>query len=116
MDRRRLAVLGGLVVAAALALRRRRRRDAVDVAIAESEAPGSTAADEEPTLDDEGPTVELESIEGIGSAYAERLREAGVADGTDLATADVDALAEETGIGERRIRGWIERVGERDAS
>ena len=116
MDRKKLAVLGGLLVFAALALRRRRRRDAVDVEIGEPDALESVTDDEGPAVDEEQPGVELESIEGIGSAYADRLREAGVADGADLATADVEALAEETGIGEARIRTWVERVDEPDVS
>lgn len=109
MIRRKLVVLGGLLVIAALALRRRKRRDAVDIEIDEPEARSEATADE-------GSTVELEAVEGIGPAYAERLREAGVANGADLATADVDDLAEETGIGERRIRGWVERISDEVAS
>lgn len=65
-------------------------------------------------IDGEATSVELESIEGIGPSYAERLQEAGVEDATDLAVADAGTLAAETGIGERRIRGWIESVAERE--
>ena len=35
-------------------------------------------------------------------------------DATDLAAADAETLAAETGIGERRIQGWIESVAERE--
>ena len=116
MDRRKLAVLGGFFVVAALAIRRRRRRGAVEITIDEPRT-GERSTEDEGASDepgDETPRVELESVEGIGSAYAERLREAGVEDAADLAAADPGTLATETGIGERRIRGWIERIGERD--
>ncbi|WP_128477719.1 helix-hairpin-helix domain-containing protein [Halorussus pelagicus] len=52
----------------------------------------------------------LEEIKGIGSAYAERLRDAGVTDVTELAKADAEQLADETGLSDKRISTWIERA------
>ncbi|PSP84345.1 hypothetical protein BRC83_05595 [Halobacteriales archaeon QS_1_68_17] len=53
-----------------------------------------------------------ETITGIGPAYSERLAGAGVETVGDLAAADADALAEETGISEKRIAGWIDSARE----
>lgn len=108
MNRKRLLVLVGLGIVAAVALGRWMRREAVEVEIDEPRPPDR--AD-----DDRSSVVDLESIEGIGPAYAERLREAGVADGADLAAADAETLAAETGIAEGRIRNWIERTVDREA-
>lgn len=54
----------------------------------------------------------LQTIDGIGSAYAERLREAGIETVGDLRGGDATALAEETGLSEKRIERWIDRAGE----
>jgi predicted flap endonuclease-1-like 5' DNA nuclease len=56
------------------------------------------------------PTTE---IKGIGSSYADRLAEAGVETVADLAGADPDALADETGISEKRLGRWVERAANR---
>lgn len=109
MNRKRLLALVGLGLVVALALARRTRREAVEVDIDEPRSRGR--AD-----DDRSSAVDLESIEGIGPAYAGRLREAGVADGADLAAADPETLAAETGIAEGRIRNWIERSADREAA
>jgi polyhydroxyalkanoate synthase len=55
---------------------------------------------------------DLQEIRGVGPAYAERLREAGIESVTDLVEADVASLAEETDIPERRLEGWIEQADE----
>lgn len=54
----------------------------------------------------------VEEIEGIGPAYAERLREADVETVGDLRGADVTGLADETGLSEKRIDRWIDRASE----
>jgi predicted flap endonuclease-1-like 5' DNA nuclease len=54
--------------------------------------------------------ADLEDIKGIGPAYAERLREAGVEGVGGLADADVAAVAAESGIAESRIRKWVDRA------
>jgi len=68
-------------------------------------------ADEE--ADEQAPVGEgepLDDIKGIGSAYAERLNDAGVADVAELARADAEQLAAETGVSEKRIATWIDRA------
>lgn len=93
----------------------------------------STAADEAtepaeaagPTEDDAAPEAEkagdaetasgepVDSIKGIGPAYADRLAAAGVETVSDLAVADADELAEQTDISATRIQGWIDRASVR---
>lgn len=70
-------------------------------------ATNSSAADAHPIPDADEP---VDTISGIGPAYAERLGEAGVDTVGDLAAADPAALAAETGLGEGRVTGWIERA------
>ena len=106
MDRRKLIVVAGVLVLVLLALGRRSRRDEVEIEI---EGP----ADPEASASPEGGTVDLESLEGIGPAYADRLREAGVDDLSDLVTVDPAELARESGIAAGRIRTWIDRASER---
>jgi predicted flap endonuclease-1-like 5' DNA nuclease len=57
-----------------------------------------------PTEPEEGEPVD--SISGIGPAYAKRLNEAGADSVAELVAADAAELADETGISEKRIRGW----------
>lgn len=54
----------------------------------------------------------LEAIDGIGSAYAERLTAAGVSTVADLADADAGTLADATGISVSRIDRWIDHASE----
>lgn len=58
----------------------------------------------------EGSVDPVETITGIGPAYAGRLEDAGVETVDDLAAADAGALAAETDLSETRIRGWIEQA------
>lgn len=72
--------------------------------------PGGTDSSPEaaqPASDADEP---VDTISGIGPAYAERLGEAGVETVGDLAAADAAELAEATGLGEGRVEGWIERA------
>ena len=103
MNRRNLAAVVGLLVVAVVLLRRRSRRERVRIEIEEPDAIDRSAA---VAVGDD----ELESIDGIGPAYAERLREAGVADLDDLVAVDAEDLARESGIAAGRIRTWIERA------
>lgn len=59
---------------------------------------------------DEAPTVQ--EVKGIGPAYGERLVDAGVVTVADLADADPEELAEQTGVSKSRIREWIDRARE----
>ena len=56
---------------------------------------------------DETAGVELESLDGVGPAYAERLRDAGVQSVADLAASDVVSLADEAAVPVSRLESWI---------
>lgn len=75
--------------------------------------PGSEA---EAAPDDEAEPVD--SIKGIGPAYARRLEAAGVHSVADLAAADPDDVAAATDLGTGRVGNWIDRArartGKRD--
>lgn len=56
-------------------------------------------------------TVELETIDGIGPSYAEKLRAAGIEDTTDLASCSPEEIAGMINAGlvnEDKARNWIE--------
>ena len=52
----------------------------------------------------------LMRLPGVGSTYARRLRDAGYASVAELAGADPDALADETGATPNRTTEWVERA------
>lgn len=52
----------------------------------------------------------VDSIKGIGSAYAQRLADAGVDSVSELARADPEELASATDLGTGRVGKWIERA------
>ncbi|WP_136689089.1 helix-hairpin-helix domain-containing protein [Halorhabdus amylolytica] len=79
--------------------------DETDAETEEGEESEGTAATSE-----EAPDVQ--SIDGIGPAYAERLGEAGIETVADLRAADAPTIAEESGIAESRVSTWIERAGQ----
>ncbi|MFB6227078.1 MAG: class III poly(R)-hydroxyalkanoic acid synthase subunit PhaC [Halobacteriales archaeon] len=54
--------------------------------------------------------TDLKAIQGVGPAYADRLREAGIEVAEELAEADTTALSEETGVAEDRVAEWIDRA------
>jgi outer membrane murein-binding lipoprotein Lpp len=54
----------------------------------------------------------VEDVSGIGSAYAERLRDAGVETVGQLAVADPAVLAEETEVPPARVDKWVSRARE----
>lgn len=56
------------------------------------------------------PDAPVQTISGIGPAYAERLAEAGIESVEDLAAADPAELGAETGLGEGRVADWITRA------
>jgi predicted flap endonuclease-1-like 5' DNA nuclease len=79
------------------------------------EEPAETEADAEAEAEPEEPEPEapegtLEDVKGIGPAYAERLRNAGVDSIADLADADAEDLAAETDLSATRIENWIEQA------
>lgn len=67
-----------------------------------------------PENDDEDVTDDrpVDSLSGIGSAYAERLADAGIETAGDLVNADPLTVAEESGISEKRIERWMETARE----
>jgi predicted flap endonuclease-1-like 5' DNA nuclease len=73
--------------------------DEVD-ADATSAPPGSDAAEERVTTD-------LEAVDGIGPTYADRLRDAGVADVTTLLDRDIEDVAEVTRASTNRVENWF---------
>ena len=85
-------------------------RDENDAETAAESAPNATAETDEGTDASAAAADPVQSVSGIGPAYAERLAEAGIDTTGDLASADAAALAEETGISEKRIDEWIDRV------
>lgn len=72
---------------------------------------GVEGTDAESDVDD--PVSEpVDTVNGIGPAYAERLGEAGVGTVGELLDADAEALGERTSISEKRITRWQDRAGE----
>ncbi|MFC7007225.1 DUF4332 domain-containing protein [Halalkalicoccus salilacus] len=45
---------------------------------------------------------------GIGSSYAERLRDAGISSAEELATADAEELADGIDVSTAQMEKWIE--------
>lgn len=82
----------------------------------EGEAATGTAGDEEDAVEPADDAVDesddLEELKGVGPAYAQRLRDAGIRSVADLAEADADELAEETDLSPNRIGNWIEQAAE----
>ncbi|MFO7925104.1 MAG: alpha/beta fold hydrolase [Halobacteriota archaeon] len=73
------------------------------------ERPTVDGTDDQST-DEPGTGDGLEEIDGIGPAYAERLRRAGTETVADLAEAEPDALADAAGVPANRLEGWIEQA------
>ena len=70
-----------------------------------AEAAGPTGAEPGDTAEND-----VNVLKGIGPSYAEQLGSAGVETVADLASADVDALADETDIAASRLERWSERA------
>jgi len=70
------------------------------------------SADEDDNVDadDANGTESVDTIRGIGPAYADRLGDAGVETVAELLEADAAALAERTDLSEKRITGWQEQA------
>lgn len=71
---------------------------------------GTGTSDDADTAEDPRAGVALEEVKGIGPAYADRLRDAGVEDVAALAAADAADLADRTDLGEGRVQKWIDRA------
>lgn len=71
----------------------------------------STEAAETESPDEGGEADEpVQTIKGIGSAYAERLGTAGIETVGELADADPAAVASEADVPQARLEDWIERA------
>ena len=57
---------------------------------------------------DIGPSLSVETVQGIGPAYAARLEKAGITNTSILASRSADAVAEAAGVSVARARQWIE--------
>ena len=55
----------------------------------------------------------VDSINGIGPTYAERLEAAGIGTVGDLAAADTETVAEAAEAAESRVTGWVEQAQDR---
>ncbi len=74
------------------------------------DGPEADAAGSPRYADADGATEPVESIKGIGPAYAARLDRFDVETVGDLAAADPAGLADGSDISEKRIARWIERA------
>jgi polyhydroxyalkanoate synthase len=69
------------------------------------------AEGEEPSDDtDESDGEDLTTVSGIGSTYADRLRETGIETTAALAAADPESVAEAAEVSESRAIEWIDQV------
>ncbi|WP_435185049.1 helix-hairpin-helix domain-containing protein [Halobellus sp. EA9] len=79
--------------------------------VADPEAPEEDESEE--SADEDGPeSGPVETLKGIGPAYAERLASVGIETVADLADADVDEITANTDLSETRVTTWIERARE----
>jgi polyhydroxyalkanoate synthase len=56
--------------------------------------------------------TDLDQVRGVGPAYAERLREAGIGTVSELAAADPEALAERIDVSTSRVTEWVDHATE----
>lgn len=93
------------------------RREPEEVAEILDLDPGGAEALRERVLalleaESEESVIDLRRIEGIGPAYARRLREAGVTHVGALAERDPEAVAEMADVSTARAEGWLEQARE----
>lgn len=59
---------------------------------------------------DSDAALDVETINGLGPTYADRLREDGIESVDDLTTADIEAVAKSAEVPEERAQEWIEQA------
>lgn len=59
-------------------------------------------------------TESVDVIKGVGASYSERLAEAGIETVDDLSGSDPEAVADETGLSEKRLERWVGRAEHRE--
>ena len=82
---------------------------------AEAKAGAETEADSEaePAADVEDADEPVDTVKGIGPAYADRLRDAGVETVGDLAAADPEDLADQVDLSAKRVGRWVDSANDR---
>ncbi|WP_123536949.1 class III poly(R)-hydroxyalkanoic acid synthase subunit PhaC [Halosimplex salinum] len=87
---------------------------AAEEAVEEAAAEAGPAAEEEAvaetTAEDEPESADVDTVDGIGPTYADRLHEAGIATVADLAVSEPADVAEITGAPVSRVEDWFEQV------
>jgi len=81
---------------------------AVD-AVAEEAAEAAEEATAE-AADDDPPSRDVDTVDGVGPTYADRLRDAGIATVADLAASEPADVAEITGAPVSRVEDWFDQV------
>jgi polyhydroxyalkanoate synthase len=85
----------------------------------ETDGAGAEPDTEEPSAEDDEIEVEtpddedadgVDTVDGIGPTYAERLQDAGIETTADLAAADTDRIAEAAEVSASRAQDWIDQV------
>ena len=65
---------------------------------------------EETSTESESTGTDVESVDGIGPTYADRLRDAGIETVADLAAADAATVADAAQVSESRAADWIDQL------
>ena len=78
----------------------------------EADTPDAAVAEDVETTEADVAGTDLQELDGIGPAYAERLTGAGITSVEALADAEPATLSADADIDEGRIRGWIEAANE----
>jgi polyhydroxyalkanoate synthase len=90
--------------------------EAVDIEIGDPDSESDEAVDAEngtAHVDDEAfDDTDLDQVRGVGPAYADRLREAGVGTVSELAAADPDELAASIDVSTSRVADWVDHATE----
>ncbi|WP_436928366.1 class III poly(R)-hydroxyalkanoic acid synthase subunit PhaC [Halosimplex halobium] len=86
---------------------------AEEAAEAEAAEDGPAAEEEavaETTAEDEPDSPDVDTVDGIGPTYADRLRDAGIATVADMLQSEPAEVADITGASVSRVEDWFEQV------